>query len=101
MLSKKLKDICKTCEGCIKIRENWLSSPVNDHINSKKHGESKNISEPKQVILHRAFEASNSQQLMTKDFLFDLTKMMTEFDIPLTLERLKFNIYLYCQKESF
>ena len=48
------KNLCKTCEEYIKIRENSLSFSVNDHINNK-HGKSKNIPEPKQMSLHKAF----------------------------------------------
>ena len=65
------------------LLKSYVLQSVNDHINSKKHGKFKNISEPKQVSLHKAFEASNSQELWTKDFLIDLTKIMTDVDIPL------------------
>ena len=96
-LVKKIKDICKkgeflslenekiwckTCEEYIKIKENRLLSSVNDQI-VRNMGNQKNMSESKQTSLHKEFEASNAQQLRSKDLLFDLTKMMTEVGIYL------------------
>ena len=75
--------------GARLARNTSKSEKIGSHLQlmtmliGKKHGKSINISEQKQVSLHKAFESSNAQKLRSNDFLFDLTKMMTEVDILL------------------
>lgn len=79
------KDIiwCKTCGEPVKIRESRLASSIRDHYLSKRHNKNKSIFEPRQISMHTSFDECSKIALAHNDFFMDLTKMLTECNIPL------------------